>query len=135
MLERIDEQLATFGGPDLVLRGERRLIATSIGGRYEKKPHLPPASPFLYPLFSPYPSQRVGDIMFSSLQEAIAVGLSYYPERLGQQLIVNVPPKDSALILLAVRSLGLGVAIDDRRLRVLAGNRSEWPPELLKVRK
>ena len=74
VLERIDEQLATFGGPDLVLRGERRLIATSIGGRHEKKPHLPHASPFLYTLFSPYPSQKVGDSVFHSCKKPPPLG-------------------------------------------------------------
>lgn len=75
----------------------------------------------------------MGDGVFSVLQEAACLGLLYYPERLGQMLVVNVSPEDSGNIILAARGLGLGAAIDGRKLRVLPGDLPKWAPEIRKV--
>lgn len=73
------------------------------------------------------------DGVFSVLQEAVSLGLSYYPERLGQMLVVNVSREDSGNIILAARALGLGAAIDGGKLRVLPGDLPKWAPEIRKV--
>lgn len=85
----------------------------------------------------PRPPPQVNDGVLSLLQDASAIGLARYPERLGQLLVVNVSGRaaQSRSLYLAARALGLGAAIDAGRLRVLSGELPKWAPELLKVRK
>lgn len=78
---------------------------------------------------------QVNDNVLALLQEAADIGLSYYPERLGQMFVINVSSGDVGHLLLAARALGLGAAVDSGRLRVLPGELPKWAPELLKVRR
>ncbi|CAM9437959.1 unnamed protein product, partial [Discosporangium mesarthrocarpum] len=85
--------------------------------------------------------EKAGDAVLSLLQDVVEVGLLYYPERLGQGFVVNLPlPRSrgsgsgpTLLCLTAARALGLGVQVDAGRLRVLQGDLPQWAPELLKV--
>lgn len=77
---------------------------------------------------------QVGDGVLDLLQEIADVGLSYYPERLGQLLIVNVSIADAAHLTLVARALGFGAAVNGGRLHVLPGELPKWAPDLLKVR-
>lgn len=84
--------------------------------------------------------RQASDSVLSLLQDAAAIGLSRYPERLGQLFVVNVPAADRACgggggggLMLAARTLGLGAALDAGKLRVLPGELPKWAPELLKV--
>ncbi|CBN79393.1 conserved unknown protein [Ectocarpus siliculosus] len=86
---------------------------------------------------------NASDSVLSLLQDAAAIGLSRYPERLGQLFVVNVPAADRASggstggggggLMLAARALGLGAALEAGKLRVLPGELPKWAPELLKA--
>lgn len=77
---------------------------------------------------------QASDSVLGILQDAASIGLTRYPERLGQMFVVNVPAGQAGGLLIAARALGLGAAIDGGRLRVLPGELPKWAPELLKVR-
>lgn len=62
------------------------------------------------------------------------MGLSYYPERLGQLFIVNVAAGEAVHLRIAARALGLGAAVESGRLRVIPGELPKWAPELRKVK-
>ncbi|CAN0256218.1 unnamed protein product, partial [Ectocarpus sp. 12 AP-2014] len=70
---------------------------------------------------------NTSDSVLTLLQDAAAIGLSRYPERLGQLFVVNVPAAGRACggsgagLMLAARALGLGAALDAGKLRVLPG--------------
>ncbi|CAM9961696.1 unnamed protein product, partial [Scytosiphon promiscuus] len=79
--------------------------------------------------------QNVSDGVLTLLQDAAAIGLARYPERLGQLFVVNVSggAAQARGISLAARALGLGVAVDAGRLRILSGELPKWAPELRKT--
>ena len=62
------------------------------------------------------------------------MGLSSYPERLGRLFVVNVANGDAPHVRLAIRSVGLGKAMEAGRVLVLSGDRPKWAPQLLEVR-
>lgn len=78
---------------------------------------------------------QAGDKVLIFLQEAAELGLSYYPERLGQLFLVNVAPANVHHLRLVACALGLRAAVGSGRLRILPGDLPKWAPELGKVRK